>query len=217
MIVTIDGPSGSGKSTAAKALAGRLGFEYLDTGAMFRAVALGLLRGGVPTADAGRVSDALRGISLNVRPGVVRLNGEDVTALIRTREVTDASSRIAVIPSVREHLAGQQRAAAAGHNIICEGRDQGTAVFPEAECKFFLTAAAEVRARRRHRELADRGEAITLDEVMRQQRERDRRDSERAMAPLRPADNAVEMDTSEMPLGEVIDRMEREIRRCRGG
>ncbi len=217
MIVTIDGPSGSGKSTAAKTLAARLGFEFLDTGAMFRAVALGLLRAKVDLEQPAAITAYLPNIHLDLRPGQVWLNGEEVTASIRTPEVTAASSRIAVVPAVRAFLAEQQRRLAQNRDIICEGRDQGTVVFPEAACKFFLTADPRVRAQRRFGELHRRGEQTTLEDILQAQEERDRRDTSRALAPLAPARDARVVDTTHLSLDEVMDRLEHEIRQCRAG
>ncbi|HEY8505259.1 MAG TPA: (d)CMP kinase [Gemmataceae bacterium] len=217
MIVTIDGPSGSGKSTVARELARRLGFEYLDTGAMFRALAWALLRRGVDPEDAAAVEAALDVIELRAEPGHIRVDGEDVTGRIRTPQVSAAASRVAVIPAVRRYLAERQRAAAAGRDIVCEGRDQGTAVFPEAECKFFLTADPHERARRRYRELRERGENVTFEEVLYSQQERDRRDAERPTAPLRQAEDAHTIDTTDLGIDEVVEKLEREVRRCRGG
>ena len=213
MIVTIDGPAGSGKSTAAVALAARLGFEYLDTGAMYRAVALALTRRGVDAGDAEAVRAALAGLSVEVPPGRVVLDGHDVTAAIRAPGVSQAASRVAVIPAVRRFLAAQQRRAAEGRRIITEGRDQGTAVFPDAGCKFFLTADARARAERRHRELLERGLDIPLADVFEEILERDHRDSTRADSPLIRSDDAVVIDTTDLPPDAVVARMEAEVRR----
>ena len=207
MIVTIDGPAGSGKSTAARGLAARLGFDYLDTGAMFRAVGLAL-RG---AADADAV---LAVIHLEMPPGRVLLDGRDVTDDIRTPEASQAASRVAVVPAVRRFLAAEQRRIAGGRNIVCEGRDQGTAVFPDAACKFYLTADPHARAERRHRELVAKGEAVELADVLAQQRERDARDAGRADAPMRPADDAVLVDTTGLTVDAVVARLEEVVRRC---
>lgn len=212
MIVTIDGPSGSGKSTAARTLALRLGLEYLDTGAMFRAMAWHLDHEHVDVADEDAVARRLDSFGLVMAGGLVSVNGTDITTTIRTPAVTSASSRIAVYPHVRTFLAEQQRRIADGRRIICEGRDQGTVVFPNALVKFFLTASAEVRARRRHLELQARGESVSFEEVLEAQAERDRRDSSRATAPLVAADDAICLDTSDMELAEMLDRMEADIR-----
>src|SRR5436190_15440770 len=148
MIVTIDGPAGAGKSSAARELARRLGFEFLDTGAMYRAVSFALLRDRID--EAGPLEPWLATLRLEVPPGVVRLDGEDIAGRIRTPEITALASRLAVVPGVRHFLVGIQRAVAVGRDLVCEGRDQGTVVFPLAERKFFLVADPRERARRRH-------------------------------------------------------------------
>ena len=188
MIITIDGPAGAGKSSAAKALAQRLGFEFLDTGAMYRSVALAALRGGINLADPEATAALVANIHLEMRPdGQVLLNGEDVSAAIRTQEVDAATGAAANSPVVRKRLTEVQRASAAGRNMVCEGRDQGTVVFPDAVCKFFLVALPEERARRRQRELEARGQAVDFAELLAAIQERDRRDAARGIAPMRPA------------------------------
>jgi cytidylate kinase len=214
MIITIDGPAGAGKSSAARALAQRLGFEFLDTGAMYRAVTLAALRAGIDPRDQDALARLLANLRLEMPPGRVLLNGEDATGLIRTAEVTAASGAIADSPAVRRHLVGLQRAIARGRDIVCEGRDQGTVVFPDAGCKFFLVADPAERAARRHREMTARGEHVELRDVRRMQEERDRRDAARDLAPMVPADDAVLLDSTRLDLAGVVDRMEREVRRC---
>jgi cytidylate kinase len=213
MIVTVDGPAGAGKSSAAKTLAQRLGFEYLDTGAMYRAVTLAALRKGIDLQDQEALATILSQLSLELPPGRVVLNGEDVTALIRSVKVTEASVQIADSPVVRRHLVGLQRTIAAGRDMVCEGRDQGTIVFPNAECKFFLVAEASERARRRQREMERRGESIPWDEVLRAQEARDRRDTSRDLAPMVPAPEAIVLDSTHLSLEQVVDRMEEQVRR----
>jgi cytidylate kinase len=213
MIVTIDGPAGAGKSSAARALARRLGFEFLDTGAMYRAVTLTGLRDGCTLADEQALARLLGQLELRLEGGRVFLNGEDVSTAIRTREVTAASRAVADSPVVRGHLRDLQRAMAAGRDIVCEGRDQGTIVFPDAGCKFFLVADDVERARRRHREMLARGERLTLDEVLQGQRERDRRDATRAIAPMVPAADAILLDSTGLTPEDVVHRMEEEVRR----
>jgi len=218
MIVTIDGPSGSGKSTAAKRLAERLGFEFLDTGAMFRTIALALMRRDIDAKSCDEdIEPLLPHISIDVQPGRIWLNGEEVTHLIRTPEVSSGASKVAVFSCVRRFLAAQQRHVAHGRNMICEGRDQGTVVFPDALVKFFVTASPAARAERRFQELRAKGDPTTFDEVLHALMERDDRDSTRAIAPLMAADDALVLDTSSMALNDVIDFMEREIRRCLRG
>jgi cytidylate kinase len=212
MIVTIDGPSGVGKSTVTQALAARLGFEYLDTGAMYRAVGLAALRRGIALDDHAAVAAALPGLRVAVSPGRVLLDGEDVSAAIRTPAVSQAASRVAVIGAVRRFLADVQRAAAAGRAVVCEGRDQGTFVFPDAAFIFFLPADPRVRAARRAAELAERGEPAAVDAVLADQEARDRRDAERDLAPMRPAPDAVVLDTTHLSLEQVADELERVVR-----
>ncbi len=145
-------------------------------------------------------------------PGQVLLNGEDITALIRTPEVTAASGAVASSPAVRSKLVEWQRAIAQGRNFVCEGRDQGTIVFPDALCKVFLVADPHERARRRHRELVDRGESITFEEILHAQEARDARDAARQIAPMVPAGDAILLDSTKLPLDDVVERMEREVR-----
>jgi cytidylate kinase len=218
MIVTIDGPAGAGKSSAARALARRLGFEFLDTGAMYRAVTLAALRSGIDLRDQDALAALLARLTLEMPPGGrVLLNGEDVTGLLRTAAITAASGAIADSPVVRRRLAELQRATAAGRDMVCEGRDQGTVVFRDAARKFFLVADEVERARRRQREMTARGEVLPLEEVLRAQRVRDARDAARDLAPMVPAADAVVIDSTHLTPDQVVDRMEQEVRRCRSG
>jgi cytidylate kinase len=217
MIITIDGPAGAGKSSAAKMLARRLGFDFLDTGAMYRAVALAALEAGLDLHDQAALADLLPRLHLELPPGRVLLNGADVTARIRTAEVTAATGPVADSPVVRRRLVELQRAVALGRNMVCEGRDQGTVVFPDAACKFFLVADPVERAKRRQREMAARGEALDLPAVLAAQEARDRRDAARDLAPMRPAADAVVLDSTVLGPEQVVDRMEAEVRRrCDG-
>jgi cytidylate kinase len=213
MIITIDGPAASGKSTAARGLAQRLGFEFLDTGAMYRAVTLAVLRHGTDPSDEAALARLLDGIQLELPLGKVVLNGEDVTGLIRNAEVTVASGPVADNALVRRVLAGWQRRLAAGHNIVCEGRDQGTVVFPDAQCKFFLVANPEERARRRQQEMVARGERLTWEEILKAQEARDRRDTVRPIAPMVPAPDAILLDSTYLRPEQVLDQMEQEVSR----
>jgi cytidylate kinase len=212
MIVTIDGPAGSGKSTAARALAERIGFAFLDTGAMYRAVALEALARGLDLDDFEAVAQLARKMTIEALGPVVRVDGRDVTAAIRTPDVTSAASRVAAIPDVRAALVRMQRKAAEGLDVVSEGRDQGTVVFPDAECKFYVTAAPEVRARRRLLELQEAGEQISFEDLLRQIVERDTRDKTREAAPLRAADDAIRIDTSDLSQDEAVSRMETIVR-----
>jgi cytidylate kinase len=217
VIVTIDGPAGAGKSTAARELARRLGFAFLDTGAMYRAVALAAMRGGTALDDADGLAALLRGLRLEMPAGRVLLDGEDVSGLIRTPAVSQGASQVAASAVVRLALVALQRQIAAGRDMVCEGRDQGTVVFPDAGCKFFLTADPEERLRRRARELEGKGQPVDVEELRRAQADRDRRDAERALAPMRPADDADVVDTTGLSLPEVIDLLEQKARRRLAG
>ncbi|MFI4847739.1 MAG: (d)CMP kinase [Gimesia chilikensis] len=212
MIVTIDGPAGSGKSTAARGLSQRLGFEFLDTGAMYRCVALAVLNQGIDPADSQSVGDVSQQIRISFADAHVILNGEDVTQAIRTAEVSEAASQVAQYPAVREALVDLQRQAAEGVNIVSEGRDQGTVVFPDALCKFFLIADPEERARRRFDEMQGQDQEITQAEILQQIHQRDQRDESRTVAPLKPADDAVEINTSQLSIEEVLDQLEQTVR-----
>jgi cytidylate kinase len=180
---------------------------------MYRAVALAAIRAGVSLRDETALSQLLATLNLEVEPGRVVLNGEDVTREIRTGVVTAATGAAADSPVVRHRLADLQRAAAVGRNLVCEGRDQGTLIFPEAVCKFFLVADPTERARRRQREMASRGEQVELDRVLQAQDERDQRDAARDIAPMKPAADAVVLDSTYLSSAEVVDRMEAEVRR----
>lgn len=218
MIITIDGPAGAGKSSAARTLAQRLGFEFLDTGAMYRAVALAALRAGLDLRDEPALAALVESLRLEMPPGGrVLLGGEDVTTLIRTREVTAATGPVADSPAVRRRLARMQRTIAAGRNMVCEGRDQGTLVFPDAVCKFYLVADPVERARRRQREMEARGETVELEQVLRDQEVRDQRDAARDLAPMRPAEDAVVLDSTRLSPQQTVEAMETEVRRRAGG
>jgi cytidylate kinase len=213
MIVTIDGPAGAGKSSAARGLAARLGFEFLDTGATYRAVALAALRAGVSWTDDEGLERLLGALRLEMPPGKVLLDGEDVSGLIRTPEVSQGSSIVAARPVVRRRLAELQRQIAQGRDVVCEGRDQGTFVFPDAGCKFFLVADPEERLLRRVLEMQQRGQAVDVEGLRKGQAERDERDAGRELAPMAAAADAVRIDSTTKALEQVIDEMEREVRR----
>jgi cytidylate kinase len=213
MIITIDGPAGAGKSSVARLLAQRLGFEFLDTGAMYRVVTLATLTANVDPHDEPALTALLDRMRLEMPPGRVLLDGEDVTAQIRTPQVTAASGAIADSPLVRQRLVAMQQEIARGRDFVTEGRDQGTVVFPDALCKFFITADPLERALRRQRELAARGTPVELEELLRAQEERDARDAARAIGPMKPADDAIHLDTTHLTLEQVVERMEHEARR----
>ena len=212
MIVTVDGPAGAGKSTAARALAHRLGFRLLNTGAMYRAVALAAARAGLDWNDPTALTALARHMSIHLLPDKVLLDGQDVTAEIRSSQITDVTHYAANNPGVREHLVQLQRQAAGDDNIVAEGRDQGTVVFPHAQCKIFLTASPEERARRRLLDLTARGEKLSLEEVLRQQTERDHSDRNRSVGPLVPAADAVRFSTDNLSEEEVVNRLEAIVR-----
>ena len=213
LLIAIDGPAGAGKSATARELAIRLGLPYLDTGAMYRAVALAARRAGLGPEldDGGRravVGFAERlGVSFSGNPRAQRvlLDGEDVTEALRAPEVSQMASVVSAIPEVRREMVRRQRELAARTGGVVEGRDIGTVVFPDATLKVFLTAEPEVRARRRLDELARRSVVASWEDVLEDQRERDRRDSTRRDSPLRPAEGAVIVDTSRLNLAEVVD------------
>lgn len=219
--VAIDGPSGAGKSTIARAAAGRLGFVYVDTGAMYRTIGLAVCRAGVQLGDTASILPVLPGIEVNLsyEDGVqhVLLNGEDVSDLIRTPEMSKYASFVSAVPEVRAFLLDTQRDMAKKCSVIMDGRDIGTVILPDAEVKIFLTASPEARARRRYLELQQKGENVTLDEVLADMIQRDRDDTTRAEAPLRQAEDAVLVDTSELTLEESMDAVEAVIRRVLEG
>ena len=205
-VVAIDGPVASGKSTVARRVAQRLGYLYLDTGAMYRAVGLLATEAGADLSDESSVVPVAREARLRFDgDGRLWAGDRDVSGSIRTLEMGAAASVVSVLPGVRELLVERQRELGAGADIVMEGRDIGTNVFPDAEVKVFLTARPEVRAARRAAELQGRGEDVDEAEVLAALLERDRRDSRREVAPLRKADDAVEVDTSGLTLAEVTD------------
>jgi CMP/dCMP kinase len=212
MIVTIDGPAGAGKSSAARELAARLGFQFLDTGAMYRAVTWYCLDQRVDLYDEQAVAETARRIDLRLDADRVFVDGREVTREIRSTAVTHESRFIAGNNLVRAHLVTLQRQLAAGKNVVTEGRDQGTVAFPDAECKFFLTADAETRALRRQSDLAAHGEHVPLDEILAQQNSRDRRDAARTIGALKPANDAMTIDTTGLAFAEVISELERRVR-----
>lgn len=209
MIIAIDGPAGSGKSTIAKMIARELGFTYIDTGAMYRAVALKIKRLGINPDNPEAVLEVLKNTQIDLKPsekGVkVFLDGEDVSDKIRTEEIGKIASKIARHKKVREILVQMQRELGKrAKNAVIEGRDTGTVVFPDADIKFFLTASAEVRAERRYRELKEKGLDVSYDRTLREVQERDRLDKTRKESPLKPAEDAIIIDTSDKDINQVF-------------
>ena len=212
MIVTLDGPAGAGKSSVARALAARLGFRFLDTGAMYRAVAWAAQQRQLDWNDSDGLDLLTRKLDIRVTEDQVLLDGRDVTKIIRTMEVTGVIHHVADNPNVRRQLVELQRQVAANGDFVTEGRDQGTIVFPNAECKIFLTASPAERARRRMGDLKNRGEELSMEEVLSRQNTRDHRDRSRAVGALIAADDAIQFDTSNMELDEVVDQLEAIVR-----
>lgn len=206
--VAIDGPAGAGKSTIAKAAAKELGFIYVDTGALYRAVAYNAVKNGVIDDEQGIISmlDDTK-VELKYVEGVqsVYLNGEDVSGFIRTPEISMGASKVSAIPQVREFLLNLQREIAKTNNVIMDGRDIATVVLPDAEVKIFLFASPECRAERRYKELVEKGENVSFDDVLKDVNQRDYQDSHREIAPLKPSEESIIADTSELTLQESID------------
>ncbi|MBD3368348.1 MAG: (d)CMP kinase [Candidatus Eisenbacteria bacterium] len=206
MIIAIDGPAASGKSTTARAVAERLGYTYIDSGAMYRAAALAAMRRGVDLDDVEELTRVAESSTIELTPtGAVLLDGEDVTTAIRTRAVSDAASVVSTVPGVRRALVREQRRLGRHENCVMEGRDIGTVVFPEADLKVFLTAGVRERARRRHAEDPEGG--ATLEEIEREIAERDRRDESRNDSPLVRARDAVVVDTTSLTIEDQVDRV----------
>lgn len=209
MNIAIDGPAGAGKSTIAKRVAKELGYIYVDTGAMYRSLALYFIRLGIDKDDEDRISEAVKDADVTIKyengEQQVLLNGENVTGLIRTEEVGNMASASSVYSSVRSKLLNLQRNLAAYNDVIMDGRDIGTYVLPKARVKVFLTASVDTRADRRYKELVEKGEKPNLDIIKKDIEERDYRDSHRENAPLRQADDATLVDSSDMSIEEVVD------------
>lgn len=206
MIITIDGPAGAGKSSIARQVADRLGFEFLDTGAMYRAITLAAIRQQVDFADVPELVRLARDAALRWKDCRIYLGSEDVTDLIRTPTVTSAICHLADITEVRQQLSNQQRRIARGRDIVTEGRDQGSEVFPDADCKIFLTASSRERALRRQQQLAETGRHLSFEDVLEAQNRRDLEDQSRPIGALRPAVDAVIMQTDGMSPEQVLAR-----------
>ena len=209
--IAIDGPAGAGKSTIAKKVAAKLSFIYVDTGAMYRAMALYLHRNGISADDTERIAAACTGaeISIEYRNGeqVVLLGGENVNPFLRTEEVSAMASKSSAVPQVRTRLVQLQQELAAAQNVVMDGRDIGTVVLPHAQVKVYLTASVEVRARCRFLELQEKGEPAVFETIAADIAERDHRDMTREVSPLKQADDAVLVDTSDMTIDEVTERI----------
>ena len=216
--IAIDGPGGAGKSTVARAVAKQLGFIYVDTGAIYRAIGLKFVRTGKSFTNENIIS-VLPGTELSLThidgEQHIIIDGEDVSSFIRTQEISSAASKVSAVPEVRAFLLDLQRNIARKNNVIMDGRDVGTVILPNAEVKIFLTANVEVRARRRHRELMAKGLETpdTFERVLKEVAERDNADSERATAPLKPAEDAVLVDTSDMDFEQSVQTVINIIRR----
>jgi len=211
MIIAIDGPSGAGKSTLSDALAERLGFLHIDTGAMYRAIGVYVNENGVDTTDAESVIKLLPSLSVSLdfdKNGQhVFINGRDVTTDIRKPEVSMFASNVSKIPEVRTYLVAEQRRIAREMNILMDGRDIGTVVFPDADLKIFLTASSETRALRRYREQCEKGFCVSYEDVLADVIRRDEQDTNRAVAPLRPAEDAITVDTSNLTFEESLEKL----------
>ena len=206
-IIAIDGPAGAGKSTAARSLAERIGADYIDTGAMYRAVALKLMRTGTDYHDPEALQAMLDAMDVDFSKGHTLLDGEDVSGLIRTPEISALASPSSGVPAVRYKLTALQQAMGKRKSIVMDGRDIGTVVFPDADFKFFLTASPEERARRRTEEMRAKGETADYEQILADIRQRDYQDSHRVFRPLRKAEDAVEIDSTDMDLGSVVNTM----------
>jgi len=216
VIVTIDGPAGAGKSSIARQAADSLGFEFLDTGAMYRAIALAGIRADVDWSDKAALLRLANKVNIEFRDRCVWLNGNDVTALIRTPSVTDVIRHVADVVEIREILTEKQRAFVDGRDVVTEGRDQGSEVFPHAQCKIFLTASPEERARRRQQQLSEAGRYVPLEDILAQQNRRDQEDSSRPVGGLRAAEDAIILQSDSLSLDEVLLEVLRIVHQRRG-
>ena len=211
--IAIDGPSGAGKSTIARRLASRLGIDYIDTGAMYRAVGYKMLKNGIALDDRDGVRQLLDHTEIDFSDGKILLDGQDVSSLIRTPEISAQASACSALGDVRVKLVELQRNMGSKKSVVMDGRDIGTNVFPDAEYKFFITADAEERAKRRYLELKESGQEVELAQILTDIRKRDHDDSTRAINPLRKAEDAIEVDTTHMSIEEVTEFICREMNR----
>ena len=209
-VIAIDGPSGSGKGTIAGIIAARLGFGLLDSGALYRAVGITVQRSRIEISNSKEIIDLINKIDINFNSndvGKVFVDGEDLTSLIRSELGGEMASKVAVLPEVRRALLDKQLAFRAGPGLVADGRDMGTVVFPDAELKIFLNASVQERARRRYNQLIGKGIDATLPDLLRDLEERDRRDTERLVSPLKPGKDAVIIDSTDLAIEEVVDRV----------
>jgi CMP/dCMP kinase len=215
LVVTIDGPAGAGKSTVARLLAARLGYRLIDTGGMYRALAWSVAQAGLDPADVASIEAHLKSVTVTIEGDRFLVNGRDVSAEIRTPEIGALTSRLTTLAPVRDAVTPLQRTLASAGGVVLEGRDTGTVVFPEAEVKFFLDASIETRALRRQLELLAAGRSVSLEAVRTEITVRDAQDRTRAIAPLRKADDAIEVDTSERTTDDVVAAMLEAVERVR--
>lgn len=209
--IAVDGPSGAGKSTIARAVAAKLSIDYIDTGAMYRAVGYKMLRDGIAVSDLPAVEAMLAETEIDFSRGNIYLDGENINDKIRTEAISKQASACSALGVVRAKLTEQQQKMGAQKSVIMDGRDIGTVVFPNAEFKFYITASDEERAKRRYRELLEKGQQVTYEKVLSDIRQRDYNDSTREINPLRKAEDAIELDTTTMSAEEVIERILREL------
>lgn len=206
-VIAIDGPTASGKGTVAEKVAAALGWSYLDSGALYRLCALQAQRDGVELDDEAQVAAIARALPVRFVAGRIELGGQDVTDIVRDESVGNAASRVAVLPAVREALLALQRGFRVPPGLVADGRDMGTIVFPDAALKVFLTASAESRAERRHKQLIEKGFSARLADLLRDLQQRDARDANRAVAPLRPAEDAVVIDSTHLDIDATVERV----------
>jgi len=207
IVITLDGPAGAGKSSVAKRLARRLNIRYLDTGSLYRAIAYCLDKKGIAPSESAELSEVLSTLNIRLIEGGIFVEGEDVTVAIRSPHIDRIVSAYSTLPSVRNALLGLQREQAKYGDLVADGRDTGTVVFPEASIKFYLTATLEARAERRYRELLKKGEPVLYEEVLAQIVDRDRADSERSIAPLQEPKDSIRIDTSLLEEEAVVDEL----------
>ena len=219
--IAIDGPAGAGKSTIAKKTAEKLGFTYVDTGAMYRAIACYLASLGIAPENTEAIASSCTGADIQIRykngEQIVLLNGENVNSRLRTEAVSSMASKSSAVPEVRQHLLELQRSLARTNNVVMDGRDIGTTVLPHADIKIYLTASDETRAMRRYKELTEKGETVRYEDVLAEIRDRDERDMNRKASPLRRADDAVLIDSSDMTPDEVLERITELVREKQAG